>query len=111
MPRHWIGAGPRFKVTEARRGQAAAQAAGARPASTRATVFIGPPTMSGYTIEADLLATRQGRRMPDLGLINQGYTLDLMGNHQKLQLRVVGLGAREVGERSLPVASPTSGTT
>ena len=25
--------------------------------------------------------------MPDLGLINGGYTLDLMGNHQKLQIR------------------------
>ena len=46
--------------------------------------------MKWYTVEADLLATRQGRRMPDMGLINQGYTLDLMGRHQKLQLRTWG---------------------
>ena len=25
--------------------------------------------------------------MPDLGLINAGYTLDLLGNHQRLQVR------------------------
>ena len=54
-----------------------------------AVLFLLDPTpMSGYTMEADLMGTRQGRRMPDLGLIDQGYTLDMMGNHQKLQLRV-----------------------
>ena len=46
--------------------------------------------MKGYTVEADLLATRQGRRLPDMGLINQGYTLDVMGRQQKLQLRTWG---------------------
>ena len=45
--------------------------------------------MKGYTVEADLLAT-QGRRLPDMGLINQGYTLDVMGRQQKLQLRTWG---------------------
>ena len=28
--------------------------------------------MKGYTVEADLLGTRKGRRMPDMGVINQG---------------------------------------
>ena len=54
---------------------------------TRSAVFIGPADMKGYTVEADLLGTRKGRRMPDMGVINQGYTLDLMGRHQKLQIR------------------------
>jgi hypothetical protein len=53
----------------------------------RASVFIGPPTLSGYTVEADVLFTRQGRRAGDLGLVDQGYTLDLMGKKQELQLR------------------------
>ena len=44
--------------------------------------------MSGYTIEADVMATQAGTAdAGDLGLINQGYTLDLMGKKQKLQLR------------------------
>lgn len=86
VPRHWIGAGPRFQVSEldgSKRLHKPPVAAGL----TRSTVFIGPATMKGYTIEADLRAARQGRRMPDMGLINQGYTLDLMGRHKRLQLR------------------------
>ena len=53
----------------------------------RATVYIGPATMTGYTVEADLKAVKKGRRMPDLGLIGGGYTLDLQGNHQRVQIR------------------------
>ncbi len=53
----------------------------------RATVFIGPATMKGYTIESDVRATKKGRRMGDVGLINNGYTLDMQGVHQKLQVR------------------------
>lgn len=86
VPRQWIGAGPRFKVTELDGGKRLHKP----PVSsglTRAAVYIGPPTMKGYTVEADLRATRQGRRMPDMGVINQGYTLDLMGRHQRLQIR------------------------
>ena len=47
--------------------------------------------------------------MPDLGLINGGYTLDLMGNHQRLQLRT---WASELASRSRSSSrgSPTSGT-
>lgn len=87
VPRFWVGAGPRFKVTETSGGKRLTKPP-VEAGLNRAAVFIGPPTMSGYTMEADLMGSRQGRRMPDLGLIDQGYTLDLMGNHQKLQLRV-----------------------
>lgn len=89
VPRHWIGAGPRFKVTELGGGKRMHKPP-VTSGLSRSTVFVGPATMKGYTVEADLLATRQGRRMPDMGLINQGYTLDLMGRHQKLQLRTWG---------------------
>jgi outer membrane protein assembly factor BamB len=86
VPRHWIGAGPRFKVTElggGKRLNKPPQEAGLQ----RAAVFIGPPTLSGYTVEADVLFAKQGRRAGDVGLIDQGYTLDLMGKKQELQLR------------------------
>jgi outer membrane protein assembly factor BamB len=87
VPRWWIGAGPRFKVTDGDGGKRLSKPP-VEAGLNRAAVFIGPSTMSGYTMEADLMGTKQGRRMPDLGLIDQGYTLDLMGNHQKVQLRV-----------------------
>jgi outer membrane protein assembly factor BamB len=87
VPRHWIGAGPRFEVAEHSGGRRLRKPP-VTSGLSRATVFVGPATMSGYTVEADLLATRQGRRLPDMGVVNQGYTLDLMGRHQRLQLRV-----------------------
>jgi len=43
--------------------------------------------MAGYTIQADLLGTKKRRAVPDMGLIAQRYTLDLMGYHQQLQIR------------------------
>jgi hypothetical protein len=87
FPRHWIGTGPRFKVVDhdgGKRLQKPPQAVGLQ----RAAAYIGPPTLSGYTVEADVMATKQGRRVGDVGLINQGYTLDLMGKKEELQLRV-----------------------
>jgi outer membrane protein assembly factor BamB len=89
VPRHWIGAGPRFKVT-ALDGSQRLHKPPVSSGLTRSAVYIGPPTMKGYTVEADLRATREGRRMPDMGIINQGYTLDVMGRHQRVQIRVWG---------------------
>jgi outer membrane protein assembly factor BamB len=89
VPRHWIGAGPRFKVTDLG-GSKRLHKPPVTSGLSRSTVFVGPATLKGYTVEADLLATRQGRRLPDMGLINQGYTLDVMGRQQKLQLRTWG---------------------
>lgn len=86
VPRHWIGAGPRFKVDDLggnKRLHKPTQEAGLQ----RASVMIGPPTLSGYTVEGDVLFTKQGRRAGDLGFVDQGYTLDLMGKKQELQLR------------------------
>jgi outer membrane protein assembly factor BamB len=86
VPRHWIGAGPRFKIDDLGGGKRLHKPP-LESGLQRASVMIGPPTLSGYTVEADLLFTKQGRRAGDLGLIDQGYTLDLMGKKQELQLR------------------------
>lgn len=53
----------------------------------RHITFLGSHDDHGYTIEADLMGTRDGRKLADVGLINSGYTLDLMGNHQRLEIR------------------------
>ena len=53
----------------------------------RHAIYIGPAFMSGYTVQADVLSTAKGRRRPDIGLINSGYTLDLQGNHQRIEVR------------------------
>ena len=85
VPGHWVGAG-RLAIGDSPEGKILAKA----PVQTglnRATVFIGPATMQGYTMESDVKAIRKGRRMGDVGLINNGYTLDMQGVHQKLQIR------------------------
>jgi len=53
----------------------------------RGDVHMGPASLANYTIQADLQGKFQGRKRPDLGLINSGYTMDLMGAHQKIQVR------------------------
>ena len=75
----------------------------------RATVFIGPATMKGYTMESDVRATKRGRRMGDVGLINNGYTLDMQGVHQKLQIRSLGLRTAPSRRKSRSRSRATSG--
>jgi hypothetical protein len=52
----------------------------------RATVLMGRPTWSDYTVEVDLRGTEARRQRGDAGLINQRYKLVLFGNAQKLEL-------------------------
>ena len=52
----------------------------------RAKVFMGQPTMTGYTVESDVRGREQRRQRGDVGLINGRYGLVLFGNGQKLEL-------------------------
>ena len=53
----------------------------------RHAIYVGPSYLSGYTVQADVMSTQRGRRRPDIGLINGGYTMDLQGNHQRIEVR------------------------
>jgi hypothetical protein len=106
VPRHWIGAGRRFTVSGYGDGQRLQKPPVSRGLS-RSSVFIGPPDMEGYTVEADLLATKKGRRLPDMGVINQGYTLDVMGRKQRLQVRTWASELDKSVEVPFPVEADT----
>ena len=85
-PPFWIGGGPRLSAAEVDGDQLLLKS----PSPTglhRHAIFIGPADMSGYTVQADLMASEWRRRRPDLGVINSGYTLDLQGNAQRVQLQ------------------------
>jgi outer membrane protein assembly factor BamB len=56
------------------------------PLIARAYTYFGMPTMSDYTLEADLLGTQVGHDLPDMGIVNSRYTLMLDGNKQQLRL-------------------------
>ncbi len=57
------------------------------PKGTRSQSWMGHDDLHDYTIQADVLGARKNDKMPDIGLIGQRYTLDLMGNSQQLQIR------------------------
>jgi len=84
-PAWWMGSG-RYDVRELDGGMVLHK--GPSPSGLhRHVTYIGRESMTGYTIEADLMGTRVRRRRPDLGLVNGGYTLNLQGNAQQLELR------------------------
>jgi len=72
------------------------------PKGTRSRCWFGHPELHDYTIQADLQGGTRGEKMPDIGLIAQGYTLDLQGAHQKLQLRTWDAQLRVVADADFP---------
>ena len=82
----WVGTGSKFKVREMEGNKVLVKPPAARGLH-RANTYLGAPDMAGYTIQADLLGTKKRRAVPDMGLIANRYTLDMMGYHQQLQIR------------------------
>ncbi|MGB7346685.1 MAG: PQQ-binding-like beta-propeller repeat protein [Pirellulaceae bacterium] len=57
------------------------------PKGARSRAWMGSSDMSGYTIAADVRGTRMSNQLPDIGLTNLGYVMDLMGQKQLIQMR------------------------
>ncbi len=57
------------------------------PKGTRSQSWMGHTYFNNYTIQADVMGARKDGKLPDMGLIGQRYTLDLMGASQQLQIR------------------------
>ncbi len=85
-PSHWIGARGKYVVGELDGNKVLVKAPRSRGLN-RTSLYMGPSSMSNYTIQADVLGVKQGRRVPDIGLIAGGYILDLQGAHQKIEIR------------------------
>jgi hypothetical protein len=56
------------------------------PKGTRSRCWFGPSDLSDYTIQADVKGLKQNDKIPDIGVIAQGYTLEMHGAAQKLFL-------------------------
>lgn len=85
-PITWVGARYRHVVREIDGNKVLVKVT-TIPKGTRSRCWFGHPELNNYTIEADVRGAEQGGKMPDIGLIAQGYTLDLQGANQKLQIR------------------------
>ncbi len=57
------------------------------PKGTRSQAIMGQNQHHDYTIQADVLGVPTNGKLPDTGLIAQRYTMDLMGDHQQIQIR------------------------
>ncbi len=52
----------------------------------RGQVFFGFPTLSNYTIQADVLSEGNARKMSEVGIINQRYAVILKGNSKEIEI-------------------------
>ncbi len=86
VPVTWIGARYRHQVREVD-GNPALVKISTIPKGTRSQLWMGQPSLHDYTIQADFKTSIKDGKIPDVGLINQRYTLALMGSHQQLQVR------------------------
>lgn len=85
VPPVWIGADYRHKPAPLD-GEKGLVKISTIPKGTRSQSWMGWTNLHDYTIQADFKATEKNGRLPDLGLINQRYTMDLQGS-QRLQIR------------------------
>ncbi len=86
VPPTWIGAAYRHQPKDIE-GEPMLVKISTIPKGTRSQLWMGWSTLHDYTVQADFNAKEDatGKR-PDMGLINQRYTVDLMGRDE-LQLR------------------------
>jgi outer membrane protein assembly factor BamB len=56
------------------------------PLLAKAYVYIGRPTDTNYTIEADAQAGKHGDNIADMGIVANRYSLVLAGNKQELRI-------------------------
>ena len=89
----WVGARYRHVVRNVKGNQVMVKVT-TIPKGTRSRCWFGPSDLHDYTIQADIQGDIRNGKMPDIGLIAQGYTLDLLGQHQKLQVRTWGTELR-----------------
>ncbi|TWU16089.1 PQQ-binding-like beta-propeller repeat protein [Allorhodopirellula heiligendammensis] len=100
VPITWIGARYRHEARVVD-GDPAIVKITTIPKGTRSQTWFGPTDLHDYTITADVKAQEGEAKLPDIGLIAQRYTLDLMGESQQLQIRTWAAQLRMA--KSVPV--------
>lgn len=92
IPVTWVGARYRHIIREVD-GRKVMVKLTTIPKGQRSQAVMGHDDLHDYTIQADVLGTlassdgRKTDKLPDVGVIAQRYTMALMGEHQKIQLR------------------------
>lgn len=85
-PPTWVGMSGRHVVREVDGNKVMVKVT-TIPKGTRSRGFFGPSDLSEYTIQADVLGQIKDGKMPDVGLIAQGYVFDIQGASQNMNMR------------------------
>lgn len=106
VPLYWIGSAYRHQPIELPEGGNGLVKISTLPRGTRSQGFIGHPKMHDYTVQAEVYALDTKNKvpttkLPDMGVVNQRYTLALEGS-QKLQIR----SWTSLGEQRFAVTIP-----
>ena len=84
-PLSWLAARMKWRIIQTPEGKIAGNTLD-RILFQRSRVFIGDPDMSNYTLQADVMTDGNRRIMSDIGLINQRYVINLVGNWKKIEV-------------------------
>ncbi len=80
-PITWVGCRYRHVVRDVEGNQVMVKVT-TIPKGTRSRCWFGSSDLHDYTIQADVLGREVDGKMPDIGLIAQGYAIDLQGANQ-----------------------------
>ncbi len=84
-PLSWIGARLKFDVRELDGSKVLAKTLD-RILFQRSMTFIGSPDSSNYTVQADVMTDGNRRLKSTVGVINQRYIIDLVGNSNEIEI-------------------------
>ena len=84
-PASWIRAFGKLRAAEVDGSNVMQNRAGIGRPSTY--VWLGPPRMQGYTIQADVMSREERRQMSNIGITAQRYNLILKGNAGRLEIQ------------------------
>ena len=86
VPVTWTNTLTKYAVREIAGNKVLAKTTEGSTLLSRARAYMGPSTLSDYTVEADFFATQKRRQLGDAGVIAQRYALVLYGNSQTLRI-------------------------
>jgi hypothetical protein len=85
-PEHWLNTQNKVFVRDLEGNKGLTRVPDATP-QRRTRIYMGPSSLTNYTVEADVRVTEARRQMSDAGVFNQRYGLMLFGNAQRLELQ------------------------
>jgi hypothetical protein len=87
LPGGWVNAQGKYQVIEMAGGKVLRKNGESPvPPLARANAYITLPFVHDYTIQVDAAGQQQGANLPDFGIVNCRYTLQMSGNKQELRI-------------------------